>query len=223
MTQEALLVEEIAAKEARKPYDYYHKTYGITLPHSDVVDAAERILAARNQTGGQGIEVLDLGCGQGRNSLYLYDRGFHVTSMDHNPNMLKMLASIMDKEGIVGQIPQELYDINQAKITGSYDFIISTVVLMFVDKDCIPNILRNMQERTKPGGYNLIVSGMSTAKYPYDGFSFAFDEGELRNYYKDWEFIRYNEDVGEMHRRDASGNRTQLQFATMLARKPESP
>lgn len=221
MTQEQLLTENIAAKKARKPYAYYHENYGITLPHSDVVDAAERILEAKGQESGAGIQVLDLGCGQGRNSLYLYDRGFEITSVDHNPNMLGMLESIVERENLPeNAISRKLYDINTASVIGKYDFIISTVVLMFVDKTCVPNILRNMQESTKPGGYNLIVSGMSTEKYPYDGFSFAFDESELRNYYEGWEFIRYNEDVGEMHRRDAQGNRTQLQFATMLARKP---
>ncbi len=31
--------------------------------------------------------------------------------------------------------------------------------------------------------------------------------------------VKYNEDVGELHRTDANGNRIKLRFATMLARK----
>ena len=34
-----------------------------------------------------------------------------------------------------------------------------------------------------------------------------------------WERVKYNEDVGELHRTDANGNRIKLRFATMLARK----
>jgi tellurite methyltransferase len=32
--------------------------------------------------------------------------------------------------------------------------------------------------------------------------------------------LKYNEEVGELHRTDANGNRIKLRFATMLARKP---
>ena len=46
-------------------------------------------------------------------------------------------------------------------------------------------------------------------------FSFTFTEGQLREAYAGWELIKYNEEAGTMH----SG--AQLQFATLLARKPE--
>ncbi len=83
-----------------------------------------------------------------------------------------------------------------------------------------PGLIANMQRCTKPGGYNLIVAAMDTADYPCTvGFPFAFKEGELRRYYEGWERVKYNEDVGELHRTDANGNRIKLRFATMLARK----
>lgn len=42
---------------------------------------------------------------------------------------------------------------------------------------------------------------------------------ELRRYYEGWDMLKYNEDVGELHRTDENGNRIKLRFATMLARK----
>ena len=48
---------------------------------------------------------------------------------------------------------------------------------------------------------------------------FTFSEGELKEYYKDWEFLEYNENMGELHKTDENGNRIKLKFATMLARK----
>ena len=39
--------------------------------------------------------------------------------------------------------------------------------------------------------------------------------GQLSEAYEGWELTKYNEDVGTMH------NGAQLQFATMLARKPD--
>ena len=62
---------------------------------------------------------------------------------------------------------------------------------------------------------------MDTEDYPCAvGFPFAFKPEELRRYYAGWSFLRYNEEVGELHRTDANGNRIKLRFATMLAQKP---
>ena len=117
-------------------------------------------------------------------------------------------------------MPVGLYDINAAALTQNYDFIVSTVVLMFLEAERIPAIIRNMQEHTNPGGYNLIVCAMDTEDYPCQmPFSFTFKEGELAEYYKDWELVKYNENPGHLHRRDENGNRIQLRFATMLAKK----
>lgn len=91
---------------------------------------------------------------------------------------------------------------------------------MFLESDRIPHIIRNMQESTADGGYNLIIAAMSTDDYPCPlPFSFTFKEGELKNYYADWEIIKYNEDIGELHKTDVNGNRIKLRFATLLARK----
>ena len=197
----------------RQSENYYHETYGLTAPHTDVVEMVEKY-------GVKPCKVLDLGCGQGRNSLYLAGRGFEVTAYDLSPNMIETLSQIITKEAIEN-ITLKQYDINHAEIEGDYDLIISTVVMMFVNRDRMPAIIPNMQAHTKPGGYNLIVSAMSTDAYPFDGFPFTFSEGELERYYQDWEIIHYNENVGEMHRLDADGNRLKLQFATMLAKKPD--
>ena len=106
-------------------------------------------------------------------------------------------------------------------LTGEYDLILSTVVMMFLEPDTIPGLIANMQRCTAAGGYNLIVAAMDTEDYPCTvGFPFAFKPDELRDYYQGWELLKYNEDVGELHRTDANGNRIKLRFATLLARKP---
>ncbi|CDL40454.1 Tellurite resistance protein TehB [Citrobacter freundii] len=111
-------------------------------------------------------------------------------------------------------------DLNALNFDGEYDFILSTVVMMFLDAKTIPGLIENMQRCTNPGGYNLIVAAMDTDDFPCTvGFPFAFKTGELRRYYTGWDLLKYNEDVGELHRTDEHGNRIKLRFATMLARK----
>lgn len=194
-----------------RPENYFTEKYALTATHSEVLNALKYI-----QPG----KALDLGCGNGRNSLWLASQGFEVTAWDKNPNSLNNLKAIRDAEGLEN-LHIDAVDLNTLQFDGEYDFILSTVVLMFLEAQTIPGLINNMQRCTKAGGYNLIVAAMDTADFPCTvGFPFAFKEGELREYYAGWELLKYNEDVGELHRTDANGNRIKLRFATMLARKP---
>jgi len=190
--------------------NYFTEKYGMTRTHSDVVYSAGIVKPGK---------TLDLGCGNGRNSLYLAANGYDVTAWDKNPMSIENLERIKAEEGITN-LQASIKDLNSLSFDGEYDFILSTVVMMFLEAKTIPGLIANMQRCTVPGGYNLIVAAMDTADYPCTvGFPFAFKEGELRRYYEGWERVKYNEDVGELHRTDANGNRIKLRFATMLARK----
>lgn len=192
-----------------QPEDFYAKKYNLTATHSEVLNAAGIVPKGK---------ALDLGCGRGRNSLYLNLLGFDVTAVDHNPESIAFLNRIIEQENL--SLDAHTYDIHNASLKGQYDFIVSTVVMMFLQADKIPSIIANMQNQTKVGGYNLIVCAMDTQAYPCTmPFSFTFKEGELKEYYKGWELIKYNEDMGQLHRTDENGNRIKLQFATMLAKK----
>lgn len=196
-----------------KPEDYYAKKYNLTTTHSEVLNAVNYVKSGK---------ALDLGCGRGRNSLYLNLLGFDVNAADYNTESIDFLNYIIEKEDL-SNIKTGIYDINKATIgnqAGEYDLVLSTVVMMFLNRERIPAIIKNMQNNTKVGGYNLIVSAMNTEDYPCPmPFSFTFKEGELAEYYQGWELVKYNEDLGQLHKTDANGNRIQLRFATMLAKK----
>lgn len=189
--------------------DYVKKRHNLTRTHSEVLAAAEIIPAGK---------ALDLGCGRGRNSLYLAKLGFDVTAVDANAMSVDFLRQAAEKDALA--IQADTYDINTAAISGNYDFILSTVVMMFLDPARIPAIVENMQAHTNVGGYNLIVVALDTDDYPCNvGFSSPLKSGQLEGYYKDWDILKYNENIGELHRLDANGNRIKLRFATLLAKK----
>lgn len=190
--------------------NYFTEKYGLTATHSEVLNAVRHIAPGK---------TLDLGCGNGRNSLYLAARGFDVTAWDKNPMSIANLQRIVEEESLTN-LQTDIVDLNSLSFDGEYDFILSTVVLMFLEAATIPRLIENMQRCTRPGGFNLIVAAMDTPDYPCNtGFPFAFKEGELKNYYAGWELIKYNENPGELHKTDANGNRIKLRFATLLARK----
>lgn len=190
--------------------NYFTDKYGLTRTHSEVIAAMPYLTPGR---------VLDLGCGNGRNSLYLAANGFDVTAWDKNPMSIANLQRVAEAEGL-NTLQSAVRDLNTLKFDGEYDFILSTVVMMFLEPTTIAGLIDNMQRCTKRGGYNLIVAAMDTDDFPCTvGFPFAFREGELSGYYAGWEIVKYNEEPGELHRTDEAGNRIKLRFATLLARK----
>lgn len=190
--------------------NYFTDKYGLTRTHSEVVEAMPYLTPGR---------VLDLGCGNGRNSLYLAANGFDVTAWDKNPMSIASLQRVAQAEGL-NNLQSDVRDLNSLTFDGEYDFILSTVVMMFLERSTIPGLIDNMQRGTRSGGYNLIVAAMDTADFPCTvGFPFAFREGELSGYYAGWDIVKYNENPGELHRTDEAGNRIKLRFATLFARK----
>lgn len=179
--------------------------YGLNPAHSEVVEACNIIAPC---------DALDMGCSNGRNAIYMSQLGFNVTAVDSNPGAIDTLQKIVHAEKL-DNIKPHVYDINNAQIGFDYGFIACTVTLMFLDPTRVDAVISDMQEHTLPGGYNLIVCAMSTDEHPCPlPFPFTMAAGQLRETYKGWELIKYNEDLGTMH------NGAQLQFATMLARKP---
>ncbi|EIV8384180.1 tellurite resistance methyltransferase TehB, partial [Shigella sonnei] len=157
--------------------NYFTDKYELTRTHSEVLEAVKVVKPGK---------TLDLGCGNGRNSLYLAANGYDVDAWDKNAMSIANVERIKSIENL-DNLHTRVVDLNNLTFDRQYDFILSTVVLMFLEAKTIPGLIANMQRCTKPGGYNLIVAAMDTADYPCTvGFPFAFKEGELRRYYEGW-------------------------------------
>ncbi|WP_407305614.1 SAM-dependent methyltransferase TehB [Acinetobacter sp.] len=194
-----------------KPEEYFSKKYQIIPTHSEILAAIPYL---------HGGKALDVGCGSGRNSLFLSQHGFSVNAWDLNKDSIHKLNEIIQSEQIINIHPQ-IRDLNQdTTINDQYDFICCTVVMMFLKSKTIPKLIPQMQNATKPHGLNLIVCAMDTKDYPAQpDFPFTFKPGELSAYYREWTIIKYNEEIGELHHTDENGNRIKQRFSTLLAQK----
>lgn len=193
------------------PQDYFYKKYQLSPTHSEILAATPYL---------QGGRALDVGCGQGRNALYLSQHGFEVDAWDVNENSLQTLRQIIQSEQIDNiQVQQRDLNADQS-ITSCYTFICCTVVMMFLEAQTVKPLIAQMQQATNVNGFNLIVCAMDTPDIPAQSdFPFTFKAGELSALYEGWKIIKYNENVGELHRVDKQGNRIKQHFATLLAQR----
>ena len=168
------------------PEDYFFNKYNLSPAHTEIVNAMKYIKACK---------TLDLGAGQGKNSLYLSSLDFNITAVDINAKFLQDLADISIKEKLNLNIFK--HDIAEANIKDSYDFIFSTDVFMYLNPTRIQSIIINIKQQTHLNGYNLIVSALNATKQgcPLTPFPFTFIEGELKEYYDDWRIIKYEENI----------------------------
>ncbi|MEO0436190.1 MAG: tellurite resistance methyltransferase TehB [Pseudomonadota bacterium] len=191
------------------------KMHKLSQPHSEVSEILQYIHSG---------SALDLGCGRGRNSVFLRRHGFTVTSVDKSAASLAVLQETIAEEAEYSDIRASIYDAEKAAIENDYDLIVCTVVLQFLQADSVREVVRNMQRQTKFGGINLVVAPISTVEHPCPiEFPFTLEEGQLRDWYADWELCKYNENFGEFHRNDENGNRLRAKFATLVARKCDDP
>lgn len=208
--------------------DFYQKKYKLSATHSEVIEAVQ--IMYKDGLQFNGLTALDLGCGSGRNALFLQANGFSVNAYDKNSASIDKLNEIIEQENLdcLYATTVDLHQLdelaNEFALT-QYHLVVSTVVLMFLDKEKVASVIDAMQQHTKTGGYNVIVCAMDSQDYPlsrYQGllpFDFGLKTGELLAHYQGWQIKKYNEDVGHLHRLDDEGNPIALRFATMIARK----
>ncbi|PCJ43305.1 MAG: hypothetical protein COA71_00030 [SAR86 cluster bacterium] len=202
------------------PHSFFHKNYKLTKPHSNVVKLNDLYLKTIFDSA-KILEILDLGCGRGRNSLYLSQFSHQIFSTDIDPEQLGALTNIIAEEAI-DNIQVEQMDLEQVYIEKQFDVILLNVVLQFLAKDKVWPLLKLAQEHTSIGGLHSIVCPMKTPGMAWPShFTFTLETNELRDFYLDnsWAILEYNEDFGSLHRLDENGIPISGRFASMIAQR----
>lgn len=154
--------------------------------------------------------VLDVGCGEGRNSVFMAKLGNMVDAFDISENGIEKAKKIAGQMDV--QINYFCCDLEKFVFEKEYDVILSHGVLHLPYKDVRDKFIMRMQENTKIGGYNVI--GIFTNRLPAtpDNAPYThslFNVGELLEKYKDWEIIHHLEGTftdshpGEIHHEHA--------------------
>jgi tellurite methyltransferase len=147
----------------------------------------------------QGGKVLDLGCGEGRNSLFLAQQGFDVTCIDRSENAIRKVRLAAQRLGV--PINAIVSDIAHLEIESDYDLIMAHGVLYYLSNLEWRELLAQAKERTLPGGLNIYSVFIFTDEHPRPHefksarYTHSLSPRELEEFYDGWEIIRYDQYV----------------------------
>ena len=131
---------------------FQHKPHGLGEPTKEFV-------AFFDTYAPKHARVLDVGCGQGRDSLFIARLGHSVTAVDLSPSGIRQLNADAKKQGL--RVRTEVADIRNFAWGGPYDVIVINRTLhMLLPEERIA-VLLALLESTRPGTHVLIADERS--------------------------------------------------------------
>ena len=118
------------------------------------------IIRAARLRPGDGVRVLEAGCGTGQYGLALALQGYDVDALDYNAAALEHAARLADRVTSAGRRPTLLHGdlMGLPTAPGTYDLVFNQQVLeYFVDDDQRLTALHEMVRTAKPGGAVVVV------------------------------------------------------------------
>lgn len=110
--------------------------------------------------------VLDVGCGEGRNTIAFAEHGFGlVLGIDSDTEAIARATQFKIAKGLGSDACRfiEMNAANIAHLQDNYSAVVNSEMLHMLPRDEQTRLLRNMRERTRTGGVNL-VSGYMLSK-----------------------------------------------------------
>ena len=120
----------------RQGSQYFEETIDL-----DMTDHLRRFLDRLPENA----EVLDLGCGSGRDSRYLEEAGCYVTPMDGSPKMCSLAEIYTDLEVLC-------LTFEEMEFQEVFDGIWASASLLHVARKDMHHILKKVSDALKPGG-----------------------------------------------------------------------
>jgi tellurite methyltransferase len=170
----------------------------------------------------KGSDVLDLGCGEGKNATFLARQGCNVEAWDISQSALANGMAMWPSARVKWLHRDAITIADEAR---SFDIVIAYGLLHCLRRSSIDSVIVNMKRVTNIRGYNIIVCYNDRLQYVGDahpGFHPTYISHQLiLDTYHDWQILySSDEDLFEKH---PTNNVPHTHSMTrLLARKPNS-
>lgn len=142
--------------------------------------------------------VLDIGCGEGKDAVFLAKNGYDVTAFDVAESGLEKACRLADKNNVSVNFFKA--DIRDVRLSEEYDIIYSSGVFHYLSPELRKSFIDSLKEHTAYKGINAVnvfVEKPFIPKAPdleeKELSVEAWHSGELFTYYHDWLFHKNDE------------------------------
>ncbi len=173
----------------------YDKTYSRT--QNVFGEKPERILQKFFHLIPFGSLTLDIGAGQGRNSFFLAEKGFHVDAIDPSIVAVDYIADIARKKGFaVKAIKSGFAEFQPGN--KKYGAVLIFGLIQILSRESIHALISKLREITESGGL-IFITGFLTSEKSFKKYSgewlkigknsFSRDDGNIRTFFDPGEII----------------------------------
>lgn len=145
----------------------------------------------------ENLKVLDIGCGEGGNAVFLARNGYQVTALDLAATGVQKTKENAEKNQVTIDVFQA--DINEYLPTEKYDIIFSSGTIQYLLPERRRLFVEACKEKTNPRGLNVLHTFV---KKPFVAIAPDAEEneylwlsGELLTYYADWLAENFIEEI----------------------------
>ena len=137
------------------------------------------------------VKVLDIGCGEGKDAIFLARNGYLVSAFDAAESGLDKGRALAEKLGVYVDFFKA--DIRDYRLSENYDVVFSSGVFHYLKQEMRKEFIDNMKEHTNTAGIhaiNVFVNkpfiGLPPDLEENEKVDYGWKSGELYTYYSDW-------------------------------------
>lgn len=99
-------------------------------------------------------KVIDIGCGEGKDAVFLARNGYDVTAFDASEQGLSKARELADTYGV--KVDFFKADVRDFRLEANYDIIFSSGVFHYIPLELRENVVNNLKAHTTTNGINVV-------------------------------------------------------------------
>ena len=165
---------------------------------TEPADFLEKLIALK--LPGPEIKVLDIGCGEGKDAVYMAQQGYSVMAFDLTASGIRKTMRLAEERG-VKTLHAYVDDINDFETAETFDIIYSTGTIQYLKEENIAGFFEKVRRLTNPNGlnyFNVFVEKAFLELPPdWDREEKMWKSAELFTWYPDWKIHLVDEKIFE--------------------------